>query len=145
MQTLIITKKKSPTTIPAPVIPFDDDPEYHDDDGDDAFRLLELQQMRLLSVVVIVLVSKLKRIKRRISLNSLGLHSRSLRGPLEVLEAGTAPSQRKYTATTTRPRGQWLINWIAIYFVNESLLDWKVDGNYDLVRRENLYFYYMKI
>ena len=88
------------------MIPFDDDPEYHDDDGDDAFRLLELQQMRLLSVVVIVLVSKLKRIKRRISLNSLGLHSRPLRGPLEVLEAGTAPSQRKYTATTTRPRGQ---------------------------------------
>lgn len=43
MQTLIITKKKSPTTIPAPVIPFDDDPEYHDDDGDDAFWLLELQ------------------------------------------------------------------------------------------------------
>jgi len=63
------------------VIPFDDDPEYHDDDGDDAFRLLELQHMRLLSVVVIVLVSKLKRIKRRISLDSLGLHSRSLRGP----------------------------------------------------------------
>ena len=33
--------KKSPTTIPAPVIPFEDDPEYHDDDGDDTFGLLE--------------------------------------------------------------------------------------------------------
>ena len=40
MQTLIIMKK-SPTTIPAPVIPFEDDPEYHDDDGDDTFGLLE--------------------------------------------------------------------------------------------------------
>ena len=33
--------EKSPTTIPAPVIPFEDDPEYHDDDGDDTFGLLE--------------------------------------------------------------------------------------------------------
>ena len=40
MQTLIIMKK-SPTTIPAPVIPFEDDPEYHDDDGDDTSGLLE--------------------------------------------------------------------------------------------------------
>jgi len=33
--------EKSPTTIPAPVIPFEDDPEYHDDDGDDTSGLLE--------------------------------------------------------------------------------------------------------
>jgi len=49
--------EKSPTTIPAPVIPFEDDPEYHDDDGDDTFGLLEnFSKMRFFAVVVFLLV-----------------------------------------------------------------------------------------
>ena len=59
MQRLIIFMKKSPTTIPAPVIPFEDDPEYHDDDGDDTFGLLEnFSKMRFFAVVVFLLVKQ---------------------------------------------------------------------------------------